>query len=81
MDSSTLKQFTNCRILKAGQITKEDLWVRAGKIINPEKIFFDEKLQAAKRIDCKNAIISPGFIDLQINGKLPFVARFCLCFN
>lgn len=66
---STLKQFINCRILRCGKLIKEDLWVRNGKIINPEKVFFDEKIQAAEQIDCKNAIISPGFIDLQINGK------------
>uniref|UniRef100_A0A336LUT2 N-acetylglucosamine-6-phosphate deacetylase n=1 Tax=Culicoides sonorensis TaxID=179676 RepID=A0A336LUT2_CULSO len=63
-----LLQFFNCRILRNSAIIKEDLWVRNGKIINPEKVFFDEKVQAHERYDCKNAIISPGFIELQING-------------
>ncbi|KAI4463780.1 n-acetylglucosamine-6-phosphate deacetylase [Holotrichia oblita] len=63
-----LKQFTNCRILRDHKIQKEDLWIRNGKIINPEKIFFDEKTIADIQIDCKNAIIAPGFIELQING-------------
>lgn len=67
--SSKLLQFFNCRILRNSAIIPEDLWVRNGKIINPEKIFFDEQNQANERIDCKNAIISPGFIDLQINGE------------
>lgn len=67
--SSKLLQFFNCRILRNSAIIPEDLWVRNGKIINPEKIFFDEQNQADERIDCKNAIISPGFIDLQINGE------------
>lgn len=65
----TLKQFKNCRILRNHKIQKEDLWIRNGKIINPEKIFFDEKTKADIQIDCRNAIIAPGFIELQINGE------------
>ncbi|XP_010166198.1 N-acetylglucosamine-6-phosphate deacetylase, partial [Antrostomus carolinensis] len=46
----------------------EDLWVREGKILNPEKLFFDEKGSADIQLDCKDSIIAPGFIDVQING-------------
>ncbi|XP_046747685.1 N-acetylglucosamine-6-phosphate deacetylase [Diprion similis] len=63
-----LKQFYNCDILRDGQIVREDLWVRNGKFVNPEKIFYDEKIMPDVRIDCGNALISPGYIDLQING-------------
>ncbi|XP_033320809.2 N-acetylglucosamine-6-phosphate deacetylase isoform X1 [Megalopta genalis] len=63
-----LKQFHNCRIVRNGKIWLEDLWVRDGKIVDPEKIFFDEKIKPDIRIDCDGAIISPGYIDLQING-------------
>lgn len=68
--SNKLLQFYNCRILRNSAIIKEDLWIRNGTIINPEQIFFDERGQADEKIDCKNAIISPGFIELQINGKI-----------
>lgn len=68
-----LKQFHNCRILRDGKILNEDLWVRDGKIVNPEKIFYDEKIMSDIRIDCNGALISPGYIDLQINGTLPQV--------
>lgn len=61
-------QFINCNILRNHAIIKEDLWVRNGKIINPEKVFFDEKLQSNKQFNCEGAIIAPGFIDVQING-------------
>lgn len=44
--SSSLIQFHNCRILRNHKIIREDLWVRCGKIINPEKVFFDEKRRA-----------------------------------
>lgn len=68
--SSTLTQFKNCYILRNHQIIREDLWVRDGKIVNPEKVFFDERNFADKQIDCQGALISPGFIDIQINGNL-----------
>lgn len=62
-------QFRNCRILRDHQIIKEDLWVRNGKVINPEKLFFDEKQMAYVQVDCNGALIAPGYIDLQINGE------------
>ncbi|KAJ0058520.1 hypothetical protein NL108_016383, partial [Boleophthalmus pectinirostris] len=46
----------------------EDLWVREGQILDPEKLFFDEKGFADKQIDCDGLIIAPGFIDVQLNG-------------
>uniref|UniRef100_A0A8C6ZVQ0 N-acetylglucosamine-6-phosphate deacetylase n=1 Tax=Nothoprocta perdicaria TaxID=30464 RepID=A0A8C6ZVQ0_NOTPE len=61
-------QFTNCRILRNHELQREDLWVREGKILNPEKLFFDEKASADIQLDCKDSIIAPGFIDVQING-------------
>ncbi|XP_031848829.1 N-acetylglucosamine-6-phosphate deacetylase [Nomia melanderi] len=67
-DQEILKQFYNCRILRNGKIWFEDLWVRNGKIVDPEKIFYDEKIKPNIKIDCKGALISPGYIDLQING-------------
>lgn len=45
-NSSQLIKFKNCRILRNHKIITEDLWVRNGKIIDPEKIFFDEKQKA-----------------------------------
>ena len=69
-------QFINCRILFKGEIIKEDLWVRDGLILNPEKIFFAERRAADVKIDCKNLILSPGFIDLQINGEYVLVSIY-----
>ncbi|BFZ24211.1 hypothetical protein BsWGS_27250 [Bradybaena similaris] len=66
--AGTLYQYLNCRILRGGKIIREDLWVRNGKIMNPELLFFDEKVTADVQIDCHNLIISPGFIDVQLNG-------------
>ncbi|CAG5135408.1 unnamed protein product [Candidula unifasciata] len=66
--AGTLYQYINCRILRGGKIFREDLWVRNGKIMNPEPLFFDEKVIADVRIDCHNLIISPGLIEVQLNG-------------
>lgn len=67
--TETLTQFKNCHLVRNHQIVSDDLWVRNGKIVDPEKVFFDEKNIADRVIDCQNAIIAPGFIDIQINGK------------
>ena len=62
-------QFRNCYILRAHDIIKDDFWVCNGKILNPEKVFFDTKVKADIQIDCDNSLICPGFIDVQINGN------------
>ncbi|XP_044728672.1 N-acetylglucosamine-6-phosphate deacetylase [Chrysoperla carnea] len=66
--SSKTIQFSNCRLLRHHKIILDDLWVRNGKVINPEKVFFDEKIFPDVVIDCKGVLISPGFVELQING-------------
>lgn len=69
MQSGKLYQFHNCKILRNSEIYNDDLWVRNAKIVDPEKIFYEEKILADEKIDCNGSLISPGFIDLQINGK------------
>lgn len=66
--SNLLIQFTNCRLFFDNKIVKDDLWIRNGIIQNPRKIFFEEKKQADVKIDLNGLLISPGFIDVQING-------------
>ncbi|XP_063474435.1 N-acetylglucosamine-6-phosphate deacetylase isoform X1 [Symphalangus syndactylus] len=61
-------QFTNCRILRGGKLLREDLWVRGGRILDPEKLFFEERRVSDERQDCGGRILAPGFIDVQING-------------
>ncbi|XP_060116524.1 N-acetylglucosamine-6-phosphate deacetylase [Heteronotia binoei] len=68
VSAAPVSQFTNCWILKNHKLQREDLWVRDGKILNPEKLFFDEKRPADIQLDCKGSILAPGFIDVQING-------------
>ncbi|XP_015991972.2 N-acetylglucosamine-6-phosphate deacetylase isoform X1 [Rousettus aegyptiacus] len=61
-------QFTNCRILRGQKLLREDLWVRGGRILDPERLFFEERLVADEQRDCGGCILAPGFIDVQING-------------
>ncbi|KAM4698045.1 N-acetylglucosamine-6-phosphate deacetylase [Rhinophrynus dorsalis] len=68
VSDAPITQFRNCRILRDHELQREDLWVRQGKILNPEKLFFDEKGSADVQVDCQGRIIAPGFIDTQING-------------
>uniref|UniRef100_A0A8C5R464 N-acetylglucosamine-6-phosphate deacetylase n=1 Tax=Leptobrachium leishanense TaxID=445787 RepID=A0A8C5R464_9ANUR len=69
VSDAPITQFINCSILRDHELQREDLWVRQGKILNPEKLFFDEKASADVQVDCKGRIIAPGFIDTQINGE------------
>lgn len=50
----------------------EDLWVENGEILNPERVFFDGRRAAGAQIDCGGAIVSPGFVDIQVNGAASF---------
>jgi len=45
------------------------VWVRDGRILDPEKLFFDEQGYADRQLDCGGDILAPGFIDVQINGS------------
>lgn len=66
-------QFTNCRQCRKGTLVSTPLTISSAGIIIPNSPVPPDTLQ----IDVKNAIISPGFIELQINGALGFhFARF-----
>lgn len=42
--------------------------MRGGRILDPEKLFFEERRVADEQRDCGGRILAPGFIDVQING-------------
>lgn len=69
----TTIQFTNCRQCKRGKLVSTPLTISPSGMIIPNSPVPPDTLQ----VDVKNAIISPGFIELQINGALGFhFARF-----
>ncbi|KAJ1740226.1 N-acetyl-glucosamine-6-phosphate deacetylase [Coemansia sp. RSA 1821] len=66
--ASPITQFYNCRLLRDHQLVADSLYIQDGKIIDPARMFWDERRTPDVRVDCKGGIISPGYIDLQING-------------
>ncbi|KAF8507798.1 Metallo-dependent hydrolase [Hysterangium stoloniferum] len=75
MSSNALVCFTNCRlVLEDGSLVDRDLWIdeARGVILDAQKTFFAERRRPDTTIDLKGNIISPGFIDAQINGAYGF---------
>jgi N-acetylglucosamine-6-phosphate deacetylase len=67
--------FTNCLLpLEDGGLVEKDLWIdeRRGVILNAQKTFFLRKERPEKIIDLAGNILSPGFLDIQINGAYGF---------
>lgn len=54
-------RFFNGKVIRNGQVKKEDVWVEAGKII-------EAKDHADQEINLQGQYLAPGYIDLQING-------------
>lgn len=69
-----LTKFTNCRLLKGGSLVWGDLWVSSvsGKVIDSQASFYDELNLPDKTIDLGGRIVSPGFIECQLNGAFGF---------
>ncbi|KAH6682962.1 carbohydrate esterase family 9 protein [Halenospora varia] len=61
-------QFTNGRICRGGRLVPSHLTIDANGIIIPNSPLPHDSLI----VDLKDAIISPGFLELQINGALGF---------
>jgi len=67
--------FTNCLLpLEDGSLVERDLWVdeRRGVILDAQRTFFLRKERPDRTIDLGGNILSPGFMDIQINGAYGF---------
>ncbi|KAF2097907.1 N-acetylglucosamine-6-phosphate deacetylase [Rhizodiscina lignyota] len=71
---SGITKFTNCRVLRGNELVQDDLWIssRTGKVLDGQKIFFEYGTSADRVIDLGGRIISPGLIDVQLNGGFGF---------
>ncbi|KAF8511984.1 Metallo-dependent hydrolase [Gautieria morchelliformis] len=73
--SNTLVCFTNCRLaLEDGTLVARDLWIdeERGIILDAQKTFFEDGRRPDTTVDLGGDILSPGFIDIQINGGYGF---------
>ena len=63
-------KFTNGYLLRNGRLDAGDLWVSSetGRILSSQTAFYGSHLQADQVIDLKGKILSPGFLDVQLNG-------------
>lgn len=67
-------KLTNCRLVRGDALVHGDLWVSSttGKIIHSQSSFYDELLIPNNVIDVGGRIVSPGLIDVQLNGAYGF---------
>ncbi|KZT03990.1 carbohydrate esterase family 9 protein [Laetiporus sulphureus 93-53] len=67
--------FTNCLLPQEdGNLIEKDLWIdeRRGIILDAQRTFFLRKERPDRVIDLGGNILSPGLLDIQINGAYGF---------
>jgi N-acetylglucosamine-6-phosphate deacetylase len=69
-----ITKFTNCRLVKGDELVEQDLWVSSvtGKILHSQEVFYGQNAVPDKVIDLGGRIVSPGLIDVQLNGAFGF---------
>lgn len=68
-----ITKIINGRILRDHKIVDDSyVWIQDGKIIDAFHSFFDNHQEPDTIIDAQGCIISPGYIDLQINGAFGY---------
>lgn len=74
-DPNGLVRFTNCLLPQEdGSLVNQDLWIdeKRGVILDPLRTFYERRLSPSRIIDLGGDIISPGLLDIQINGAYGF---------
>lgn len=69
-----ITKFTNCKLVKGNELVEQDLWVSSetGKIVRSQEVFYGEQVTPDIIINLGGRIISPGLIDVQLNGAFGF---------
>ncbi len=72
--SPRITKFTNGILLRDNDLVGGDLLVdsHSGKIVRPQSAFYESHLTPDETVDLNGKIISPGFIDVQLNGCYRF---------
>lgn len=68
--SNVITKFTNCRLVQGDALVEQDLWVSSatGKILETQVAFYDHFVLPDQTINLGGRIVSPGLIDVQLNG-------------
>ncbi|KAK4242727.1 carbohydrate esterase [Achaetomium macrosporum] len=69
-----ITKLTNCRLVRGDELVWDDVWVSSatGKIIRSQAAFYDELIMPDEVVDLGGRIVSPGFIECQLNGAYGF---------
>src|ERR1044071_767835 len=69
-----ITKLTNCRLLRGDDLVSDDPWINShtGKILCSQAAFYDGLTLPDRTIDLGGRILSPGFIDCQLNGAFGF---------
>ena len=61
-------------LVKGNDLVGEDLWVSSisGKILNGQEMMFEHRVAPDRVLDLGGRILSPGFIETQMNGAYGF---------
>lgn len=67
-------KFTGGYLAKRDELVEGDLWISSttGKILHSQGVFYDYHVVPDEIIDLKGKVLSPGFIDVQLNGAFGF---------
>ena len=74
VDRGPVTRFKYGSVVRRGGVLEEtgDVWVCEGRVVDPQRLFYEERRSADVVVDCRRLIVAPGFIDLQINGEPAF---------
>jgi N-acetylglucosamine-6-phosphate deacetylase len=63
-------KFVNGKILRAGSLVEGDVWISSatGLILDSQSTFYESHTKPDRVVDLQGKILSPGFIDVQLNG-------------
>ncbi len=69
-----ITKLTNCRLLRGDDLVWDDIWISSatGKVIRSQTAFYDELIMPDEVINLGGRIVSPGFIECQLNGAYGF---------
>lgn len=69
-----ITKFTNCRLVRGNALVEQDLWVSSssGKIVRSQEVFYSDNIVPDVTVNLGGRIISPGMIDVQLNGAFGF---------